>query len=586
MTVTGKVVAALALMSSAFALPCEPVTMSGGTKVYNTSLHVCSDSIIRVCRTPAGRKPKSESLAVIADWEKINFSVTRNSTTVVVTTRALRVQYDVLSDSVSFFDNFSSDLILQEKDSGIKPSTDNLFEIAQSWSTSTTEGIYGGGSYQNGLVNWAGSSLSMVQFNSQSIVPFFTSTKGYGILWDDYSWTHLNEGEEIKMTQDTKTGAFKGSVGYLSPGKYNFLAQLCYPFGCAANHNFSAKLVNDDTGSEILSPDWDDYRVFPDAMSTRYIVEVPGHYSIISSFDGNKTVKMFVNPPSSREALRLRSEVSEGIDYYFTWGNSTMDGAIAGYRRATGTAPMYGAYAYGLWQCKNRYKNQSDLLTAASSFREKKIPVDNIVQDWMYWGSLGWGPHWSPDTYPDPKGMVEGLNELDFHFMVSVWSKFGNTTTFYKQMKESGYLLNNTDSGFYDPYSMGARELFFNFSSDNHFAIGVDALWLDATEPEGLPNINNTYSMGSGNQYLNPYSLMTTEAVSTGLRKVYPNQQGRRVFQLTRSSFLGQQRNRCISLVRRHLRDLGDPAKADSQFLSQDWNLKKKKKNCAILLGR
>jgi hypothetical protein len=33
-----------------------------------------------------------------------------------------------------------------------------------------------------------------------------------------------------------------------------------------------------------------------------------------------------------------------------------------------------------------------------------------------------------------------------------------------------------------------ARALFFNFSSAAHFSIGADALWLDATEPEGFPH--------------------------------------------------------------------------------------------------
>ena len=39
-----------------------------------------------------------------------------------------------------------------------------------------------------------------------------------------------------------------------------------------------------------------------------------------------------------------------------------------------------------------------------------------------------------------------------------------------------------------DVWNAEARALFFNFSSEAHFSIGADALWLDATEPEGFPH--------------------------------------------------------------------------------------------------
>lgn len=112
-----------------------------------------------------------------------------------------------------------------------------------------------------------------------------------------------------------------------------------------------------------------------------------------------------------------------------------------------------------------------------------------------------------------------------------------------------------------------ARALFFNFSSAAHFSIGSDALWLDATEPEGFPHEvacllcaahsapsfypqlhrvtrvqNQVVAMGSANELFNSYSLLTSSAISDGLREFYPEAQGRRVFSLTRSSFAGQQR--------------------------------------------
>ena len=107
-------------------------------------------------------------------------------------------------------------------------------------------------------------------------------------------------------------------------------------------------------------------------------------------------------------------------------------------------------------------------------------------------------------------------------------------------MLSEGHIING--STYYDPFSPQARETFYNFSKTAHFSIGVDALWLDATEPEGLPNHDALLSLGTGDELLNAYSLMTTKAIADGLRRDYPGAQGRRVFSLTRSSFAGQQR--------------------------------------------
>jgi alpha-D-xyloside xylohydrolase len=62
--------------------------------------------------------------------------------------------------------------------------------------------------------------------------------------------------------------------------------------------------------------------------------------------------------------LYISSEVADVIDYYFLYGPE-FDKIIAGYRDLTGQAPMFGRWAYGFWQCKNRYKSQEELLGVA-----------------------------------------------------------------------------------------------------------------------------------------------------------------------------------------------------------------------------
>ena len=120
-------------------------------------------------------------------------------------------------------------------------------------------------------------------------------------------------------------------------------------------------------------------------------------------------------------AFYLSSEMSDSIDYYFLYGPS-FDKIIADYRDLTGPVPLFGKWAYGYWQCKNRYDSQAELLGIAQKYRALHIPLDNIVQDWFWWNTMG-EPVFNKN-YPDPKGMVDTLHKLNVHLMISVWPYF------------------------------------------------------------------------------------------------------------------------------------------------------------------
>jgi alpha-D-xyloside xylohydrolase len=77
------------------------------------------------------------------------------------------------------------------------------------------------------------------------------------------------------------------------------------------------------------------------------------------------------------------------------------------------------------------------------------------------------------------------------------------------------------------------------------FNIGVDAWWLDTTEPEteGQEDnilVHNKVAIGNGARYANLFPLMTTTAVYDGQREASSE---KRVFILSRSAFAGAQRN-------------------------------------------
>ena len=245
-------------------------------------------------------------------------------------------------------------------------------------------------------------------------------------------------------------------------------------------------------------------------------------------------------------------EVADNINYYVIAG-TTMDDVISGYRKTTGRAPMLGRWAYGYWQSKERYMTQDEILNVAEEFRNNNIPVDNIIQDWQYWGD-NW-EYWNAmkfDSlrYFDPKGMIDDLhNKYHIHLMVSIWPVIGQKTSLFAKLERKGLLFSPyhwTDGHTYDAYSLIARHIYWNALNHGLFSLGVDAFWMDATEPEIVlaPTERSTKEarrnvLGTMARYLNPYSLLTTGAVYKGQRAATSE---KRVFILTRSAFSGQQR--------------------------------------------
>jgi alpha-D-xyloside xylohydrolase len=248
--------------------------------------------------------------------------------------------------------------------------------------------------------------------------------------------------------------------------------------------------------------------------------------------------------------LYLSSEVADTVDYYFLYGPD-FDKIIASYREMTGAAPMFGKWAYGFWQCKNKYESQAEILGVAHKYRELHIPVDNIVQDWFWWNTMG-EPVFNKN-YPDPKGMIEDLHENHFHVMFSFWPYFRPGSPVYDEMDKRGYFVDKTKvSGFhpegqalYDAFNPAARDYYWHLIDKALFKIGADAWWLDTDEPETEGRetnilVNNKIALGSGARYANLYPLMTTGAVYEGQRKASNE---KRVFILSRSAFAGAQRN-------------------------------------------
>ena len=251
-------------------------------------------------------------------------------------------------------------------------------------------------------------------------------------------------------------------------------------------------------------------------------------------------------------ALYVSSEVADCVDYYFLYGPE-FDQMIQEYRQLTGAPPLFGKWAYGFWQCKNRYKSQQELLGVARKYRELHIPVDNIVQDWFWWNTMG-EPTFDKSRYPDPKEMIDELHSDHFHLMISVWPFFRPGSGTYDDMQRRGFFIDKTKAaGFhpegqalYDAFNPAARDAYWKLIDDGLFKLGVDAWWLDTDEPEtegreaNILETNTVNGGENGARVSDIYPLMHTAGVYEHQRNTTDQ---KRVFILSRSAFAGAQRN-------------------------------------------
>lgn len=434
-------------------------------------LEFYSNKIVRVTNAPFGQFSKRESLSVIKTPEKVEWKINSNEKELSISTSEIIVQVDLNTGNCFFKDAQLGNTILLALDSKLIPDTvmgENVFNATQKFNLSQEEGIYGLGQHQDGIMNWRGHEVTLIQTNVHAVNPFLISTKNYGILWD----------------------------------------------------NASKTIFNDDVSGASF---W--------------------------------------------------SEVADQVDYYFIAGNN-MDDVIAGYRDLTGQAPMFGKWAFGYWQSKERYKDADDLMSIVKEYRERKIPIDNIVQDWCYWADYDpddadatWKSakaNWSsmkyhPSTYENPEATLKEIHEkYHMHYMISIWPALGPGTEIYKEMELNKFLYpaEHWSSGYlYDAYSDSARDIYWKYIREGLMSKGVDALWMDGTEPElgdqhtfevseaNIKKFGQT-ALGSMARNLNAFSLMTTKGAYENWRKDFPD---KRVFILTRSAFTGQQRNGAVT---------------------------------------
>ncbi len=211
------------------------------------------------------------------------------------------------------------------------------------------------------------------------------------------------------------------------------------------------------------------------------------------------------------------------MDYWIT-AAGTPKQILESYTAVTGRAGMFPEDLMGLWQCKLRYRTQDEVLEVARRYQTEGIKIDQIVIDFFHWTVQG---DWKFDkTYwPDPKAMVEELHAMGIKVIVSVWPSVDRRSENFYPMLERGLLM-RTERGALqtydyqgdcveiDAFNPEARKYVWEVCKRNYYDLGIDAFWLDNSEPDlGVYDFDHyRYYAGPALSVSNLYPQMFSQA--------------------------------------------------------------------------
>jgi alpha-D-xyloside xylohydrolase len=422
------------------------------------SVKICKADLIEVKYTTLNTIPQKKSLVINNIWNgKVPFTLSENQVEFIITTSRLIIHANKTTNAISYFDKKGNVITAEAQENKTMDSTTiagiHTYNCTTQFVSPADEALYGLGCHpeDTSSINYKGRNQELLIKYLTGAIPVLLSTKGYGILWDNYSASNF--------------------------------------YGTGANN-------------------------------TQY---------------------------------KYVSESGKMVDYYFFYGPD-FDHIIDLYRRATGKAPMFPKWAFGLFQSQDRYKTQDEVLSVKDGYRKNHIPVDVIVQDWFWWSPLPIGSHiMNPERYPSPKRMVDELHKANLHAMISIWPVFGKGTNDYDALNSKGYLTSITWDNFvahtfdtyYDAHNPKARDLYWKQAKDSIIKrYGWDAWWVDQCEPDNGALLDErrkaNFSVGKGIDYFNTYSLEHAKGLYKGWRSDIP---GKRAFFLIRQAFAGSQRS-------------------------------------------
>ncbi|MBQ3752601.1 MAG: glycosyl hydrolase family 31 [Prevotella sp.] len=418
-------------------------------------------------------------------------------------------------------------------------------EATLTFASPKDEYLCGLGQFQDGYANVRGLSRRLTQVNTQISLPMLLSSKGYGVLWNNYGLVDFNPSDRsVKLTRREGEGAsevvnvttteggrqevrrrniYEATIDVAAAGDYALLLDVGQKM--ARRHN----LVID--GQKVI----DMQNTWLPPTTSAIVRLTAGRHTVTAELSRGDNPVLYYG--QVKDETTFRSPVAPQLDYTVFVGSA--DEIIASYRDLTGPAPLMPSWALGYIHCRERFHSSKEILETANRFKQEKLPISVIVQDWQYWGKYGWNSmQFDEEHYPDPKALTDSLHKMDIRLMVSVWSKIDKNSVVGREMVAANRYIPGTDwIDFFNPEA--AADYWKNFAQ-RLVPLGIDAWWQDATEPENDDLAGRRVNNGkwAGEQVRNVYPLLVNKTVYEGLL----SEGVERPMILTRCGFPGIQR--------------------------------------------
>ena len=415
------------------------------------------------------------------------------------------------------------------------------------------EFLFGLGQFQDGYSNVRGLSRRLTQVNTQISIPMLLSSKGYGVLWNNYGMTEFNPcSQSVRLERKVESGKRNENGQEAGKEVVDVTSTTGNKKEVRERHIFEAELNIEEAGNYALLldvgqkmarrhnlcidgvPVIEIQNVWLPPTASKIVLLDKGRHTLTAELTKDDQPTVYYN--KVKDETVLRSPVATAVDYTVFIG--TPDEIIATYRELTGPCPEMPKWALGYIHCRERFHSSQEILETANRFKQEGMPVSMLVQDWQWWGKYGWNAMQFDETYyPDPKALTDSLHKMDIRLMLSVWSKIDKNSEVGKQMGRDGYYIPGTDwIDFFNPDAAAAYWKNFN---ERLVPTGIDAWWQDATEPENDDLAGRTVNNGrwTGEQVRNIYPLLVNKTVYEGLVKA-----GKEPMILTRCGFPGIQR--------------------------------------------
>ena len=200
-------------------------------------VQVCKEDVIRVEYTSATSIPAKTSLSVSATWGTPSFCVTESAGVLTIATSRMKAKVTESSGLVSFTD-LADTLLVSENSKSLKAATVESVStntVKAAFNSPANEALFGLGQHQDSVINRKGSTLHMLNANTQIQIPVLVSNKGYGLFWDNYSTTDFagNVSSNTQYSFSSETGDLVDYYFFYGPSIDQVIANYRVTTGAA-----------------------------------------------------------------------------------------------------------------------------------------------------------------------------------------------------------------------------------------------------------------------------------------------------------------------------------------------------------------